>query len=362
MISELVITERDFCRDLKLTWQAFGLDTPDMLEQRSVDVPALFGNLGDVIETSASFLEALQKETVSANEDPDVRRIGRCFLQNSEAMKVIYTEYCVNHEKAEQLLERYDSTPEISKLLQRGIETIQTQVACFNMGSILIKPVQRILKYPLILNELIKCTEAGHADKQDLIQARIIMSDVATSINESKRRKDIVDKYRSEGEKTLTRRISKINMHTLNKKSSRLSQRIISSLGMDHMVRKGSVSRRLNVLRCPSSSLQTKDVRFVEHEKKFMDFEIQVKSFTSSSQKFSSLLHDVLVSQFNIGQNFSDVFKQQPPTREVARFKAVHKKILSDLWNDYVSCSTAISSTRNFQKKSKIILSFSFSE
>ena len=41
-------------------------------------------------------------------------------------------------------------------MLQKGVETLKSQVSCFNMGSILIKPVQRILKYPLILNELIK--------------------------------------------------------------------------------------------------------------------------------------------------------------------------------------------------------------
>ena len=38
------MTEREFCRDLKLTWQAFGLDTPEVLEQRQVDVQGLFGN------------------------------------------------------------------------------------------------------------------------------------------------------------------------------------------------------------------------------------------------------------------------------------------------------------------------------
>ena len=45
---------------------------------------------------------------------------------------------------------------ETQKMLQKGVETLKSQVSCFNMGSILIKPVQRILKYPLILNELIK--------------------------------------------------------------------------------------------------------------------------------------------------------------------------------------------------------------
>ena len=85
----------------------------------------------------------------------------RCFLEHAEGMKSAYTEYCVTHDKAEQLLERYDSDPGITRLLQRGVETIQAQVSCFNIGSILIKPVQRILKYPLILNELIKVMRAS---------------------------------------------------------------------------------------------------------------------------------------------------------------------------------------------------------
>ena len=85
-----------------------------------------------------------------------VNNLSSCFLQHAEAMKTAYTDYCVNHDKAEQLMEKYESTPDVSRLLQRGVENIQAQVSCFNMGSILIKPVQRILKYPLILNELVK--------------------------------------------------------------------------------------------------------------------------------------------------------------------------------------------------------------
>lgn len=46
----------------------------------------------------------------------------------------------------------------------------------------------------------------------------------------------LVDKYREEEDKTLTRRISKLNMHSINKKSTRMSQRIFSSLGMEGKV------------------------------------------------------------------------------------------------------------------------------
>ncbi len=155
VIGELVKTEREFCRDLKLTWQAFGLDTPELLERRGIDVGALFGNLKEVIEVSDEFLNTLQEE-VKSKTSADEQMVGKCFLKNAETMKKVYTDYCVNNDRAEQLLEKYEAATEIQRLLQKGVETLQSQVACFNMGSILIKPVQRILKYPLMLNELIK--------------------------------------------------------------------------------------------------------------------------------------------------------------------------------------------------------------
>ena len=114
-----------------------------------------------------------------------------------------------------------------------------------------------------------QCTEEDHGDKEDLRKAVTIMADVAAFINESKRRKDIgketywyflleerlkakpmsnkeqkintrfsfpVDKYRNVEDKTLTRKISKLNMHSIGKKSSRISQRVLNTLGIDAMV------------------------------------------------------------------------------------------------------------------------------
>ena len=77
------MTERDFCRDLKLTWQAFGLDTPAMLEQRNVDVSSLFGNLSDIIEVSEAFLDSLQ---VEAKNKPSVseENVGRYAIESSQ--------------------------------------------------------------------------------------------------------------------------------------------------------------------------------------------------------------------------------------------------------------------------------------
>jgi hypothetical protein len=46
-----------------------------------------------------------------------------------------------------------------------------------------------------------------------------------------------VDKYKTEEDKTLTRRISKLNMHSIGKKSSRIGQKIRSTIGIDPLVR-----------------------------------------------------------------------------------------------------------------------------
>ena len=48
-------------------------------------------------------------------------------------------------------------------IFDKGIETLRRQVVCFDMSSILIKPVQRILKYPLMLCELIKVSERSNS-------------------------------------------------------------------------------------------------------------------------------------------------------------------------------------------------------
>ena len=59
VIGELITTEREYCRDLKLTWHAFKLDTPENLEQKGIDVNGLFGNLKDIIDSSSKFLDTL---------------------------------------------------------------------------------------------------------------------------------------------------------------------------------------------------------------------------------------------------------------------------------------------------------------
>lgn len=48
VITELLVTEREYCRDLRLTCQVFQLQDSKYLESKGVDVNTLFGNIHEV--------------------------------------------------------------------------------------------------------------------------------------------------------------------------------------------------------------------------------------------------------------------------------------------------------------------------
>ncbi|OAD59449.1 Dynamin-binding protein [Eufriesea mexicana] len=232
VISELVLTEKEYVRDLNLTYEIFNLYDPSQLVSLGVDVTTLFGNLLDIIHVAEELLDKILKAMKGCDEE--MQTVGPCFMEMAEKLKGVYVKYCGNHEAALVLLKKYENNEEIMKVFNKGIETLRYKVACFDMSSILIKPVQRILKYPLILYELVKCTDDNHPDKHPVEEAWKTMTAVASHINEYKRRKDLVSKYLDNGN-TLMRKMAKLNMHSVAKMSTRLSTRLSTSLGLTNI-------------------------------------------------------------------------------------------------------------------------------
>eukprot|EP00911_Craspedida_sp_UC1_P002483 UC1_evm1s1845 len=108
-------------------------------------------------------------------------------------------------------------------------DVVRDRTNCWDLNSFIIKPVQRILKYPLLLNELIAATESEHPDHTFLMRAASKMGDVAAAINEGKRRRELVNKYTRNKDTGLGARLAKVNMHTLGKKTQRLRQKVFFS-------------------------------------------------------------------------------------------------------------------------------------
>lgn len=95
------------------------------------------------------------------------------------------------------------------------------------MGSLMIKPIQRVMKYPLLLCELRNSTPPSHPDHRALEDAFAAVKDINVNINELKRRKDLVLKYKKNDEdESLKDKLSKLNIHSISKKSKRVTNHL----------------------------------------------------------------------------------------------------------------------------------------
>ncbi|KAI8053904.1 hypothetical protein BDF22DRAFT_619352, partial [Syncephalis plumigaleata] len=72
-------------------------------------------------------------------------------------------------------------------------EQLAGRTTSWDLGSLLIKPVQRVLKYPLLVQEILKHTDAEHADHRQLLRLSGELQNMADRINEVKRRKEVVE-------------------------------------------------------------------------------------------------------------------------------------------------------------------------
>jgi hypothetical protein len=96
----------------------------------------------------------------------------------------------------------------------------------WNLKFLLIKPVQRVLKYPLLLKDSLSCTPTDHPDFAALRIACKEMSFVVGGINEVKRRKGMVQSIVSH------KRNETGIQHAINKGFSRRTEKLKRSVGL----------------------------------------------------------------------------------------------------------------------------------
>jgi hypothetical protein len=144
-------------------------------------------------------------------------------------LSTVYTEYCKNHEAALQKMNELTTDPEIPEKVKTFLTNAQASLkgktGAWDLGSLLIKPVQRILKYPLLIKQLIKATPSSDPDFESLKESLSVLEDMAERINDVKKRKDIVDKY-VEGKGSLN------VMHGITKKINRGTQQLKMVTGL----------------------------------------------------------------------------------------------------------------------------------
>ena len=103
-----------------------------------------------------------------------------------------YKHYITRHPTALQHLQDLPQTPALQAYLTYTQSVASSVSHAWDLSSLLIKPVQRLLKYPLLLGAIIDETADAHPDKDNLRLARAQIEEIARNVNEGRRRAEVV--------------------------------------------------------------------------------------------------------------------------------------------------------------------------
>ncbi|KAJ7988106.1 hypothetical protein DPEC_G00320180 [Dallia pectoralis] len=180
VVMEIIETERMYVRDLGSIvedYLAHIIDQAD-LHIKPEQVCALFGNIEDIYEFNSELLQSLDM----CDNDPVA--IARCFVIKREYFD-IYTQYCTNYPNSVAALTDCMRNKSLAKFFQERQASLKRSLP---LGSYLLKPVQRILKYHLLLQEIAKHFDPEEEGYEVVVEAIYTMTHVAWYINDMKRK------------------------------------------------------------------------------------------------------------------------------------------------------------------------------
>ncbi|KFP28570.1 Triple functional domain protein, partial [Leptosomus discolor] len=170
VLQELVETERDYVRDLGYVVEGYMAlmkedGVPDDMKGKDKIV---FGNIHQIYDWHRDFfLGELEK----CLEDPE--KLGSLFVKHERRLHM-YIVYCQNKPKSEHIVSEYIDTF-FEDLKQRLGHRLQ-------LTDLLIKPVQRIMKYQLLLKDFLKYSKKANLDTTELegkivAQGKLLLQD-----------------------------------------------------------------------------------------------------------------------------------------------------------------------------------------
>uniref|UniRef100_A0A8C4W1L3 Rho guanine nucleotide exchange factor 38 n=2 Tax=Gopherus TaxID=38771 RepID=A0A8C4W1L3_9SAUR len=300
IIAELVQTEKDYLHDLELCIR----EVVQPLRHKQIvrfDVDGLFSNIESVHQISAKLLSLLEEAT--ADMDPRMQVIGEVFLEIKGPLEDTYKIYCYHHDDAHTMLESYEKNEELKQHLKHCVQSLKGKPNLMDMGSLMIKPIQRVMKYPLLLCELLNSTPASHPDHKALQDAFAAVKDINVNINELKRRKDLVLKYKkNDEEESLKEKFSRLNIHSISKKSKRVTSHLKILTGGEPQVKDQTFNKEEKLFRSLEKTVKfcVKNISFslqhlqvgISHTHTYMSYAL-IKRIYDEDNGCSKILNNI---------------------------------------------------------------------
>ncbi|TMS06560.1 Kalirin [Larimichthys crocea] len=163
IMAELLQTEKTYVRDLQECLETYLWEMTSGVEEIPPGIAnkehIIFGNMQDIYDFHNNIF---LKELVNYEQLPE--DVGHCFVTWADKFH-IYVDYCKNKPDSSQLILEHAGSFFDDIQQRRGLAN--------SISSYLIKPVQRITKYQLLLKELLSCCEEGKGEIKDGLEVML---------------------------------------------------------------------------------------------------------------------------------------------------------------------------------------------
>ncbi|XP_063547819.1 protein vav [Cydia strobilella] len=188
VIRELVDTECNYVDVLSKIIKYFLRPLTPYLKAQ--DMQLIFFGIKELHDIHSGLLRQLKLATEACVPGNGAPRLADVFLTWRERL-LLYGDYCSNLTAAQDTLKTLDARDAtFSKQLQKCQK--EHSDGRIQLRDILSVPMQRVLKYHLLLDKLVHETQPNHEEFRGLERAKEAMVDVAQYINEVKRDSEVL--------------------------------------------------------------------------------------------------------------------------------------------------------------------------
>ncbi|XP_074492658.1 FERM, ARHGEF and pleckstrin domain-containing protein 2 isoform X2 [Sebastes fasciatus] len=185
---EILTTERTYLKDLEVitVWFRSAVIKENAMPEGLMTL--LFSNIDPIYEFHRGFLKELDQRLAlwegrsNAHAKGDFQRIGDVMLRNMCALKE-FTSFLQKHD---EVLTELEKASKRLKKLEAVYKEFELQKVCYlPLNTFLLKPIQRLMHYKLILERLCKHYSPSHRDHDDCKEALKEVAMIATQLQSS---------------------------------------------------------------------------------------------------------------------------------------------------------------------------------
>ncbi|XP_077757294.1 rho guanine nucleotide exchange factor 11 isoform X5 [Canis aureus] len=198
VINELFVTEASHLRTLRVLDLIFYQRMKKENLMPREELARLFPNLPELIEIHNSWCEAMRK---LREEGPIIREIGDLMLARfdgpaREELQQVAAQFCSYQSIALGLIKTKQRKESRFQLFMQEAES-HPQCRRLQLRDLIISEMQRLTKYPLLLESVLKHTEGGTSEHEKLCRARDQCREILKYVNEAVKQTE--NQHRLEG-------------------------------------------------------------------------------------------------------------------------------------------------------------------